>query len=268
VNSSSALADNSSQTWLPSITLRTGGNIMLKSTGSPMLFSSDVSNTQGDQQPECKGEPVDLAVRLGLLKLVSGISGLTQDDLPETLSLNFSRLRSVQAQIQKIIVISTSVLICRQIILSEKAVASSAYMENAVSTCAEQLLELLDRVEDADIDAIVGVFCNLPSVDGEDAGKVQSRKAVAGRMLGKSLQAGDAVFERVFNAIYSALRGVVLGGTGARGRKLAEMALLKVGAGALTERVVETARVLIVAATISVGVHGPWYKYLTDNIRT
>lgn len=61
----------------------------------------------GDQHPECKGEPVDLAVRLGLLKLVSGISGLTQDDLPETLSLNFSRLRSVQAQIQKIIVIST-----------------------------------------------------------------------------------------------------------------------------------------------------------------
>ena len=47
VNSSSALADNSSQAWLPSTTLRTGGNIMLKSTGSPMLFSSDVSNTQG-----------------------------------------------------------------------------------------------------------------------------------------------------------------------------------------------------------------------------
>lgn len=160
-----------------------------------------------------------------------------------------------------------SVLICRQIILSEKAVASSADMENAVSKCAEQLLELLDRVEDADIGDIVGVICNLPSVDGEeDAGKVQSRKAVAARMLGKSLQAGDAVFERVFNAVYSALRGVVLGGTGARGKKLAEMALLKVGAGALTERVVEAARVLIVTACVSVGVHGPWYKYLTDNM--
>ncbi|KAL5096311.1 hypothetical protein RYX36_000638 [Vicia faba] len=265
-NTSSALADNSSQEGLPSTTLRTGGNIMLKSTGSPMVFSPDSSNTKGDQQSECKGEPVDLVVRLGLLKLVSGISGLTQDDLPETLSLNFSRLRSLQAQIQKIIVISTSVLICRQIILSEKAVASSADMENAVSKCAEQLLELLDHVEDAGIDDIVGVICNLPSVDGEDAGKVQSRKAVAARMLGKSLQAGDAVFERVFNAVYSALRGVVLGGTGARGKKLAEMALLKVGAGALTERVVEAARVLIVAATVSVGVHGPWYKYLTDNI--
>lgn len=61
----------------------------------------------GDQLPECRGEQLDLGVRLGLLKLVSGTSGLTQDDLPETLSLNFSRLRSVQAQIQKIIVIST-----------------------------------------------------------------------------------------------------------------------------------------------------------------
>jgi hypothetical protein len=46
VNSSSALADNSSQ-GLPSTTLRTGGNIMLKSTGSPMVFSPDGSNTKG-----------------------------------------------------------------------------------------------------------------------------------------------------------------------------------------------------------------------------
>lgn len=61
----------------------------------------------GDQQPECKGGKVDLLVRLGLLKLVSGVEGLTQEALPETLMLNLSRLRSVQAQIQKIIVIST-----------------------------------------------------------------------------------------------------------------------------------------------------------------
>lgn len=46
VNSSSALADNSSQ-GIPSTTLRTGGNIMLKSTGSPMVFSPDGSNTKG-----------------------------------------------------------------------------------------------------------------------------------------------------------------------------------------------------------------------------
>lgn len=267
VSSSSALPSNSTQEWLPSTTLRSGGNILHKTTGSPMAFSADGANAKGNQQPECKGEQVDLVVRLGLLKLVSGISGLTQDDLPETLSLNFSRLRSVQAQIQKIIVIATSILIRRQVLLSEKAVASPADMEKLVSECGAQLLDLLDRVKDADIEDIVQVICNFPTVEGEeDKGKLESRKIVAARMLGKSLQAGDPVFERVFNAVYSALRGVVLGGSGARGRKLAEMALIKVGAALLTDKVVETAGVLIVAATISVGVHGPWYKYLTDNM--
>lgn len=60
----------------------------------------------GNQQPECKGERVDLLARLGLLKLVSGVSGLTEEALPETFKLNLSRLRAVQAQIQKIIVTS------------------------------------------------------------------------------------------------------------------------------------------------------------------
>ncbi|CAL0334325.1 unnamed protein product [Lupinus luteus] len=260
---SSALAGRSSQEWLPSTTLRTGGNIRLKTTGSIQMALSPDDN---QQQPECKGEPIDLVVRLGLLKLVSGIAGFTQEVLPETLSLNFTRLRSVQAQFQKIIVISTSVLICRQILLSEKTVTSPVEMDNMVSKCAEQLLDLLDRDEDTDIKDMVEVICNLAAVEGEDALKVKSRKEVAGRMLGKNLQGGDAVFERVFSAVYSALRGAVLGGSGARGRNLAEMALLRIGAGVLIERVVEAAGVLILAATISVSVHGPWYKYLTDNL--
>jgi hypothetical protein len=67
------------------------------------LFQSD--NQQ--PEPECTGERVDLLVRLGLLKLVSGVSGLTKEALPETFMLNLLRLRAVQAQIQKIIVIST-----------------------------------------------------------------------------------------------------------------------------------------------------------------
>lgn len=58
----------------------------------------------GNQQVECKGEKVDLLVRLGLLKLASGVSGSTQEVLPETFMLNLSRLRAVQGQIQKIIV--------------------------------------------------------------------------------------------------------------------------------------------------------------------
>ncbi|KAK7294007.1 hypothetical protein RJT34_16890 [Clitoria ternatea] len=44
--------------------------------------------------------------------------------------------------------------------------------------------------------------------------------------------------------------GVVLRGSGVCGKKLAEMALMKVRAGVLTHRLVETAHVLIMATTI------------------
>lgn len=60
-----------------------------------------------DECQECTGDKVDLLVRLGLLKLVNAVSGLTQEGLPETMQLNFFRLRSIQAKIQKIIVIAT-----------------------------------------------------------------------------------------------------------------------------------------------------------------
>lgn len=60
-----------------------------------------------DPHLECKGEEIDLLVRLGLLKLVSRITGLAESELPETMNLNFSRLRSVQSQVQKIIVKAT-----------------------------------------------------------------------------------------------------------------------------------------------------------------
>lgn len=44
------------------------------------------------------------------------------------------------------------------------------------------------------------------------------------------------------------------------------MALMKVWDGVLTDKVVETTDVLIVAATILVSVHASWYKYLTHNM--
>lgn len=98
-----------------------------------------------------------------------------------------------------------------------------------------------------------------------DSGTLQLRQAVMARMLAKSLQAGDPVFERVSRAIYLAARGTLLGGTGPSGRKLTEIALRQIGATGLTESVVKAAEVLMVVAAVSVGVHGPWYINLTDN---
>lgn len=150
----------------------------------------------------------------------------------------------------------------------EQVVASGADLESILSKCTNQLLELLDHVDDVGIEQIVEIISGFSQV-GDRAGdleKLQSRKLVMARMLGKSLQAGDPVFEKVARAVYLATRGIVLGGSGPQGRKLAEMALQQVGAALLTERVVGTAEILVVAATVSVAVHGPWYVNLVDNM--
>ncbi|KAH9751389.1 T-complex protein 11 [Citrus sinensis] len=262
--------ETSSGLPLPSTTLRTGGSFRVKTSGNQITSShtSDVSNITVNQQPECKGERLDLMVRLGLLKLVSAITGITEEALPETLMLNLPRLRAVQAQIQKIIVISNSILVCRQTLLGERVVASPTDMEDVVSKCTERLLELLDHAEDAGIEEIVETISRFSSEDEESVNldKLQLRKAVMARMLRKSLQAGDPIFERVSRAVYLAARGLVLGGTGPKGRKLAELALRKVGAATLIEKVVEAAEVLVVAANVSVSVHGPWYTNLTEKM--
>lgn len=49
VRSSSALTSSSSQEWLPSTTLRTGGNSLLKTSGSPVAFSPDGANAKGSK---------------------------------------------------------------------------------------------------------------------------------------------------------------------------------------------------------------------------
>ncbi|XP_017971012.1 PREDICTED: uncharacterized protein LOC18607821 [Theobroma cacao] len=261
--------DSSSQGLLTSITLKTGGSYNSENASQKTFINPNASaRSVTGQQPECKGEIVDILLRLGLLKLVSGVSGLTPDALPETFMLNLSRLRGVQAEIQKIIVISTSILICRQILLSEEVVSSPTDMESIISKCTEQLLVLLDRVEDVGIEGIVEIISGF-SRDGDqvaDTEKLQMRKVMMGRMLAKGLQAGDAVFERVSRAVYLAFRGIVLGGSSSHGRKLAEIALRQVGAGSLTERVVKAAEVVVVAATVSMGVHGPWYTNLIGNM--
>lgn len=141
-------------------------------------------------------------------------------------------------------------------------------MENILSKCVEGLSDVLARDEDAGIDEIVDIISKFPR-DGDemvDTEKLQLRRTVMARVLAKSLQAGDPVFEKVSSAVYLATRGVLLGGSGPQGKKLAEVALRRVGAAVLTERVLEAAEVLVVVASVSASVHGPWYTHLTANM--
>ncbi|KAI3712413.1 hypothetical protein L1987_70969 [Smallanthus sonchifolius] len=223
---------------LPCTTLRTGGSF---SNGLQTSTSVSVTDDAADNRfPECKGGRRDLLVRLGLLKLVNDVYGVTQDELPETLKLNFLRLRMVQAQLQEIIVTATSILVLRQTLI-------------------------LDKVENAGLEEIVEVLSK--TAEGfdktDDPTKTKSRRIVMARMLRKSVQAEDSVFVKVSRAVYLATRGVVLGGSG---RLLAEMALRQVGAAVLTDRVVEAGKVLGVMASVTECVHGAWYDQLIENV--
>ncbi|KAK6121171.1 hypothetical protein DH2020_045092 [Rehmannia glutinosa] len=258
----------SSSNFLPPTTLRTGGSSLVKMTGSQADASSAANTTSYietiDPHLECKGEEIDLLVRLGLLKLVSKIAGLTEGELPETMNLNLSRLRGVQSQVQKIIVIATSLLVLRQTLVSQRIVSSQAHMDSILAGSFKRLSTCLDSVADAGLQDIIEILSTSIEEDNKllDS-KLHPMKEIMARMLSKSLQEEDAVFTRVSRAVYLAARGVVLGGTGKQGRELAETALQKVGATLLLDEVVQAASVLVVTAKVSVIVHGPWYANLT-----
>ncbi|KAL3350100.1 hypothetical protein AABB24_022890 [Solanum stoloniferum] len=252
--------------FLPSATLRTGGSFSVKMNKN---YASPLTSTEAvDECQECTGDKVDLLVRLGLLKLVNAVSGLTQEGLPETLQLNFFRLRATQAKIQKIIVIATSILVQRQVLQSMQMVSSAADTDKIVQGSAKALSELLDSNNDAGIQEIISTLVKpLEHGDnGTDEMKLQQIKEIMARMLSKSLQAGDAIFVHVARAIYLAGRGVVLGGTGRQGRELAEAALRQVGATVLIDEIADAISVLVMAAHVTVNVHGPWYAQLVDNM--
>ncbi|XP_022939714.1 uncharacterized protein LOC111445518 [Cucurbita moschata] len=246
---------------LPS-TIRTGGSSLIP---SKIISPTSGTSSHGKEQPECKGERLDLLIRLGLLKLVNQIKGLSSDTLPETLKLNLAKLRTVQSRLQRIIVISTSLLVMRQILLNERLVSNPSEVDSILSTCAKRLCNLLDIVENVGILEIVEAL-GIVLVDCDsDPKKLQARKQIIANMLIKSLQEGDVVYNRVSRNIYLAMRGVVLGGSSRKGRQLAEASLLPIGAGSLTGKVVEAAESLIVMAVVSVIVHGDWYRELMKN---
>ncbi|KAL6652923.1 hypothetical protein ACP70R_011848 [Stipagrostis hirtigluma subsp. patula] len=222
---------------------------------------SSTTGTSG--QPECKGEELDKLVRIGLLQLISSTEGSQMLSTPETFQLNLLRLRAVQSQFQQVIVIATSMLVLRQVLMSENSKVNPLEVGNAVSGLFEALVKLLDTSPDAGTEEIVeAMMSSSASVGSLSDEKIQTRRQMITRVFLKSLQPGDAVFKMVSRSVYCAFRSVALGGSGPKGQKLAEAALRRIGAVKLIERVVKASEALIKVATVSAKVHGPWYKAL------
>lgn len=223
--------------------------------------SSSAADTSG--QPECKDEKLDKLIRIGLLQLISSMEGLQLQSTPESFQINLLRLRAVQSQFQQVIVIATSMLVLRQVLMSENSKATPLELENAISELFKALVNILDNTPDAGTEEIVQAMVNASaSVGSPSEEKIQARMQMITRVFLKSLQPGDMVFKKVSRAVYCAFRGIVLGGSGPKGQKLADAALRRIGAAKVVEKVLKAAEVLIKVATVSEKVHGPWYKAL------
>ncbi|CAN6458474.1 unnamed protein product [Victoria cruziana] len=244
----------------PASSLRTGGSSIGSASKRNVSFAQVATSTG---ELECTGERVDVSIRLGLIQLVSSFEGINEDTLPETLKLNYARLRTNQSKLQKIIVICTSLLVLRQALLCENPVPSSTSIEAAVSGSYKRLSDLLEREDIGILEIAESLEASCFEYVGSGK-KLSVRKEVMTNMLGKSLQAGDSVFEKVMGAIYSAMKVLVLSANGPKGKVAAEAALRRIGAPFLTDSVADVAEVLTTVAVISRSVHGPWYACIVD----
>lgn len=138
-------------------------------------------------------------------------------------------------------------------------------MENIASTSVTKLFKLLDNVEDAGITEVVETLRLY--LEGNEPEKLHARKEIMANVLAKSLRAGDAIFTRVLRTVFLTAKAVLLCGSGAEGRQLAENTLKRVGATLLTGKLVEAMEDLLVVAIVSARVHGPWYLELLKNMR-
>ncbi|XP_047315080.1 uncharacterized protein LOC124919019 isoform X2 [Impatiens glandulifera] len=249
-------------TDFPSVTLRTGGNNL----ATPIL-STSATDTDDKVAECCTGEKIDLSVRLGLLKLVSGVTSLTEESLPETMKLNLLRLRKVQARFQTIVVTSTSMLVMRQIMHGNGITTSNKEidMDKLLLSCVKELIKLLKKVSNTGIKEIVEILFKYVETSCNDDNGRSSIKNVMTSMLKKSLQSGDPVFNRVLRAVYLAARGGAFVG-GSNGRELAAMAMKPIGAVFMVCEVMAMAKGISVMARVSRNLHSSWYVEMTKNM--
>ncbi|RLN07810.1 uncharacterized protein C2845_PM11G07900 [Panicum miliaceum] len=207
---------------------------------------------------ECGGERLRRLIRIWLLQLISSTEGVQSQSVPETFMLNWLRLRSVQSKFQQVIVIATSMLVLHQVLVSENSKITSSEMENATLELFNMLTRLLDTFADVGTEKIIEAMMHSSASNSSSSNEMmETRKQILTRVFLKSLQTDDTVFKKFSQSVYCAFRAITLGGSGEKGRKLADASLRRIGATKLTERVANAAEVLIRAAMVSEQVHGP-----------
>lgn len=238
----------------PMSSMRTGGRVTI---GKPSLGAVQLVAGLEDHPP-VQWHCFETCVKLGLLNLISGHEAVTEDNMPETLSLNLHRLRKAQNEYQRLIILTTSLLLLRQNVAGKGVTGTK--LDDVLKTGKEQLDIML---EDPNVsmsklsDLLVEISSGVDSSVGFDGELMM-------RVLTRSLCPDDAVFIRVSSALQVGLKTIILLGTGYESGALVASVLLRVGAGCLHNLIVDLGSSLERLASVSCLVHGPWYASLVS----
>ena len=82
--------------------MRTGGRVMVTKT-----VASPVESVSPNEYQVLEWRSIRTLVSLGMLRLVSGVTPVTEESIPESAVLNTQRLRSAQDEYQRILVLAT-----------------------------------------------------------------------------------------------------------------------------------------------------------------
>jgi hypothetical protein len=154
-------------------------------------------------------------------------------------------------------------LVLHQVLVSENPKITPPELESASLELFNVLTRLLDNFPDVGTEKIIeAMMYSSTSRSSPDHEMMDARKEILTRVFLRSLQTDDTIFKKVSQSVYCAFRAITLGGSGEKGRKIADASLRRIGATKLTARLVKAAEVLIKAAMVSEQVHGPWYRVL------
>ncbi|KAH7432918.1 hypothetical protein KP509_07G046100 [Ceratopteris richardii] len=249
--------NNRTSAGFPLSTMRTGGGMAI--VGVPATTTAEDTSRGVGEPCALKWHSYEARVQLGVLNIISRTQALTEDNVPETFHMNLHRLRKAQNEYQRLLILTTGLLLLRQ----------NAVAEGMSGTKLDEFLKMgKDRLDDK----LKNEMISLPKVGDILAdislslnSAVATNSELMIRMLVRSLSPDDAVFKRVSSVIHSALKARILLGKGREGGALVNAALQRVGASCLEGAVVDLGSNLARLASVSCLIHGPWYTLLVSS---
>ncbi|KAL4439722.1 hypothetical protein ABPG75_002723 [Micractinium tetrahymenae] len=196
-------------------------------------------------------------VRLGLVQLVSGEGTIGRLPLPELLRLDASRLHAAQGDFQRLLVLTTCLLLVRQGSATSGRSFGPADLASTKQRLAVLLADPAMRLPD--------LAAEVARLSGGELSAARERAVQDSihRMLSRSSGAMKALSSGLSTALLALL---LLDPDSSRAQEQAALALRRCGAADLAHEVAELAQQLAAVAAVSEAVCAQWYHALSSNL--